>query len=101
MTAEFIKNLGPDQVAILVAVLIYVTKELVSFVSQIILRKNDKIDENTEAVKDLNFNIRHLTTRLDQLEKQLEDFKQLQHVVWKLEKDVTFAHEKIRDFRNS
>lgn len=101
MNTDFIKNLGPDQVAVLLAVLIYVSKELVSFTSQIILKKNDKIDENTDAVKELNFNVKHLSVRLEHLEKQLDEFKALQHVVWKLEKDVTFAHEKIRDIRTN
>lgn len=101
MTLDFIKTLSPDQVAVILAVAIYVTKELSGFVSQIILKKSDKIDENTEAVKDLNYELKHLSGRLVELEKKLDEFKSLQHVVWKLEKDVTFAHEKIRDIRES
>lgn len=100
MMNEVINDLTLDKAALLLAVIVYVTKEAFQFIKATILHTKDKTVENTQAVKELNTSIKHLSERLLVTEKKIEDLNSFQHMVWKLEKDVGFAFEKIRDLKS-
>lgn len=97
---ELFNNLSVESGGILLAVVIYVTRSLVEFASKIILKNKDKIEENTQAVKDLNVNISHLSVRLVNVENSIEKLSEVKSIVWKLDRDVSYAHEKIRDLKD-
>lgn len=90
-------NIPPDQAAIFLAVAIYVTKELLKLFKHTVLKTKSITEKNTEAVKELILEMKFLEQRLSSVEIAIDKFTEFKSVVWKLEKDVSFAHEKIRD----
>jgi hypothetical protein len=97
---DLVNDLTLDKAAILFAVIVYVTKEGFQFIKATVLHTKDKTTENTQAVKELNQSIKYLSERLLVTEKKIEDLNSFQHLVWKLEKDVGYAFEKIRDLKS-
>lgn len=94
---DLIKGLRPSELAILVAVGFYLAKESITFITKLFMKKMDKTDENTQAVRELNINIRHLTDRLVIVENTMEKQNEIQSTVIELRKDMGYAFEKIRD----
>lgn len=94
---EFLNKLSFDQLALITAVLIYVTKEIANFVKHSLLKTKTLTEENTDAIKALIIEIKYLDKRLESVETSIDKFTELKSTIWKLEKDVGFAHEKIRD----
>lgn len=92
--------LRPDQVAVIIAALLYVLKEVKHFVVQSFLKTKDKTEENTVALRELNLSIKHLNDRLVITEAKLDALSDLEKHLWKLKSDVDFAHEKIRDIKS-
>lgn len=94
------KMLNPTAVMVLIAALLYIIKEVTAFVSKTFLKAKDKTEENTLAVLQLNNNISNLMIRLSSVEESIKKFTEVERAVWKMEKDINFAHEKIRDIQN-
>lgn len=92
-----VENLKPDQLAIIIAALLYVLKEAKTLIVTSILKTKDKTEENTTAVRELTLHIKHLNDRLVITEEKLDALSEIEKHVWKLKSDVDFAHEKIRD----
>lgn len=100
MSDEIAKNLTPDQVAIIVAAFLYILKEITHFISNSFLKTKDKTEENTTAVKELNANISHLASRIALVEASIDKFTHVQSSLIKVEKDIHYAFEKIRDIKS-
>lgn len=101
MIDQIAQKLDPTQVAILIVALLYVTEKVGSFVSHTIFKSKDKVDENTQAIRELILKLDHTNVRLVSLETAINKLEEFKHVTWKLEKDVAFAFEKIRDLRDT
>lgn len=99
MIDQIAQKLDPTQVAILIVALLYVTEKVGSFVSHTIFKSKDKVDENTQAVRELIIKIEHLNTRLVAIELSLDKLEDFKLITYKLEKDMGYAFEKIRDIR--
>lgn len=100
MGDQIAKNLTPDQVAIIVAAFLYILKEITHFISNSFLKTKDKTEENTNAVKELNVNITHLSSRIALVEQSIDKFTHVQSSLIKVEKDIHYAFEKIRDIKS-
>jgi hypothetical protein len=100
MLEELSKSLKPNDVAILIAALLYIIKITWEFVSRNLLKNKDKLDENTQAVRELIIKIDHLNNRLVAIELSVDKLEEFKHLAWKNEKDITFAHEKIREMKD-
>lgn len=101
MIDQIAQKLDPTQVAILIVALLYVTEKVATFVSHTILKSKDKVEENTQVIRELILKLEHTNVRLVSVETAINKLEEFKHTVWKLEKDVTFAHEKLRDLRDT
>lgn len=100
MIEALAQKLDPTQVAILIVALLYVTEKVGNFISHTIFKSKDKVDENTHAIRELIIKLDHTNTRLASMEITLGKLEEFKHVTWKLEKDVSYAFEKIRDLKD-
>ncbi len=100
MELEIAKKLSPESVAILIAVTIYIVKTAWEFIAKTILKSKDEVEENTQAVKELILEMGVLKTEMVRVRLSVEKLDEFKHLAWKLEKDVAFAHEKIRDLKD-
>ena len=100
MIESIAEKLDTTQVAVLIAVLIYVTKTVWEFVSHSILKAKTSTEENTMAIRELLIKIDNLNIRLAAVDDTIKDFTEVERAVWKMQKDIDFAHEKIRDIRS-
>lgn len=101
MELEIAKTLSPESVAILIAVTIYIIKTAWELVAKTILKSKTDVEQNTQVVKELILEIEFLKTEMVRVRLSVDKLDEFKHLAWKLEKDVAFAHEKIRDLRNT
>lgn len=101
MELEIAKKLSPENVAILIAVTIYIIKTAWELVAKTILKSKTDVEQNTQVVKELILEIEFLKTEMVRVRLSVDKLDEFKHLAWKLEKDVAFAHEKIRDLRNT
>ena len=94
------QKLDPTQVAVLIVAFLYVTEKAAGFISHTIFKSKDKLDDNTQAVRELILKIEHLNNRLVAIELAIDKLEDFKLVTYKLEKDMGFAFEKIRDLRS-
>lgn len=97
---ELLKSLSPDKLVMVTAGLIYIGRQAVEWTLKWVLKRNDKLEELTVAVKDLSFKLEHFSVRLISTEGKLDKHDEVRNLVWKLERDVQFAHDKIRDLKD-
>lgn len=100
MIDQIAQKLDPTQVAILIAVLLYVTKTVWEFISHTILKSKDKLDENTQVMRELVIKLEHLNVRLLGVETAIDKLEEFKSITYKLEKDMGYAFEKLRDLKN-
>lgn len=97
---ELLKTLSPDRLVMLTAGLIYIGRQAIEWIFKWVLKRNDKLEELTVAVKDLSYKLEHFSVRLISTEGKLDKHDEVKSLVWKLERDVQFAHDKIRDLKS-
>jgi len=100
MIEAIAQKLDPTQVGVLIAAFIYVTKTVWEFVSHSLLKTQTSTEENTMAVRELLIKIDNLNIRLASIDDSIKDFTEVERAVWKMQKDIDFAFEKIRDIRS-
>lgn len=100
MELEIAKNLRPESVAVLIAVTIYIVKTVWEFVAKTILKSKGEVEENTIAVRELILKIEHLNNRLVAIELAIDKLDEFKLITYKLEKDMGYAFEKLRDLRS-
>ncbi|RTL05223.1 hypothetical protein EKK58_08730 [Candidatus Dependentiae bacterium] len=100
MIESLSKNMTPDQVAVLLAAGYYLLKELIQFAKDWFRKTSDKTEENTTAVIALTTELKHFNNRIVVIEEKIKRADETEKIVYKLEKDVGFAHEKIREIKD-
>lgn len=96
---QFLQTLSPEKLVVVSAGLIYIGRQIAEWVLKWVLKRNDKLEELIQAVKELSLKLEHFSVRLVSTEHKLDKQEEFKHLVWKLERDVQFAHEKLRDLK--
>jgi len=99
MELEIAKTLSPESVAILIAVTIYVVKTAWEFISTTILKSKSEVEDNTQAIRELMIKLEHLNNRLVSVQLAIDKLDEFKLLTYKLEKDMGYAFEKIRDIK--
>lgn len=99
MIEAYLKTLTPEQITITAAACIYILTTIGRGVARSFFKKADKLDELIMAVRELTLKLEHFSARLVSTEQKLDKHEEVKNLVWKLERDITHAHEKIRDLK--
>lgn len=100
MELQIAKQISPETVAVFIAVVIYLIDKFIVWFGKSATKAETKIEENTQAVRELNINLKHFSDRIVIVEDTIKKHDQLHHVVWELKKDMTYAFEKIRELKD-
>ena len=102
METELAKELSksPVSIAVLIAILTYLVKTLWESFFKDKSKSDAKLEANTLAVIQLSANLQAFMSRLENVESAIVEYTEVERNVWKAQRDVDSAHEKIRELKD-
>ncbi len=101
MIGALLHTLSPEQVIIIASGLIYIGSKLSEGMAKWVFKKSDQQQELLFAVKELTLKLEMVTQEISGLKKAIDKHADTEREVWRIKKEVDFAHEKIREIKET